>query len=217
MKKLQIGMVMVGSLALSSCNSLVQSVADNTPVSVLPLANATLSGSMGSSGGAAPNPAPPQAGLNAQAIYSVALSHTLSFPDFDTSTLPSALSSPSGLDIPISISGVTLACTPTASPLTLTVNTASLTVSDSVNGSQSVSVSPGIVLTLTKSVSGYSVSSNTFLLKANWSNFKPIIAKNGTDTPNTATLSLNASFNDGVAGCLATLNLASTLKQNIRY
>ncbi|AZI43071.1 hypothetical protein EHF33_10225 [Deinococcus psychrotolerans] len=210
MKIYQAGLVLVGALTLAGCNSIIQSAADNTAVSVIPLANAKLTGTMSASG------ATPLS-LQAQALYTVPFtSPAISFGDFDPSSLPSALQNPSGLDIPIVISGVTLACAPGASPLTMTVNTLSLTVKDA-SGSQTVSTSPNTILTLTKTASSYSVSSSTMMLKAKWGDFKSIVTKNGTATPNTATLALNATFNDGALGCLATLNLASTLQQNIRF
>ncbi|WP_161881380.1 hypothetical protein [Deinococcus alpinitundrae] len=156
--------------------------------------------------------------LSAQALYTVPFtSPALPFGDFDPASLPSALQNPSGLDIPVVISNVTLACAPAASSLSMTVNTLSLTVSDAAHGTQTVTSSPNVPLTLTKIDSGYSVTSTKMLLKAKWSDFKAIVTKNGTDTPNTATLSMNVTFNDGAVGCAATLNLASTLQQNIRY
>ena len=211
MKTWQLGLVVAGTLSLASCNSIIQKAADNTAVSVLPLANAKLTGTM-SAAGATP------LGLSAQANYTVPFtSPGIPFPDFDPSTLPSALQNPSALDIPIVISNATLACTPGASPLTMTINSLTLTVSDTPHGSQSVTASPNTVLTLTKTGTGYSVSSTKMMLKAKWSDFKAIVVKSGTDTPNTAVLTVNATFNDGAIGCAATINLASTLQQNVRF
>ena len=211
MKKIQIGLLLATSLSLASCNSVIQQAADNTDVSVLPLADKKLTGTMGASE-AAP------LSLHAQANYTVPLSSgPVSFGDFDAASLPSALQNPSGLDVHVSFRNVTLSCTPTASPLTVTISNVALTVSDAAHGTASVSVSPNAVLTLTKSGAGYRVSSNDILLKASWAKFKAIVVKSGAESANTVTLNATARFNDGAIGCVVTLDLASTLKQNIRF
>ena len=227
MKTLQTGLMLVGALMLAGCDSIVQKAADNTAVDVLPLASAKLSGAMAAGGATgqrlqsqtAVDPGTGgQPGVSAQALFTVPFSSgPITFSDFDPASLPAALQNPSGLDIPVSISDVTLSCAPGASPLTMTVSGVTLTVSDAAHGSQSVTTATNVVLTLTKNAGGYTVSSNSILLKAKWADLKTIVAKNGADTPNTAVLSLTASFNDGLLGCLSTLNLASTLKQNVRF
>ena len=213
MKQLRIGLILVGTLSLAGCSGIIQKAADNTAVNVIPLASVKLTGSMQASA------ADGCSGLGAQALYTVPLtSPELPFGDFDPSSLPSALQNPSGLDIPIVINDVKLACAPGANPLTMTINTLSLTVTDSnKTRSQTVTASPNTVFTLTKSGDVYNLSSGPMMLKAKWSDFKAIVVKSGTETPNAATLSMKATFNDGTLGCLVTLDLASTLKQNIRF
>jgi len=218
MKQIQIGLMLAGTLALAGCSGIIQKAADNTAVNVIPLASVKLTGNMSASAAAPLSFETAAQQLSAQATYTVPFtSPALPFGDFDPASLPSALQNPSGLDIPIVISNVTLACAPGATPLTMTINSLSLTVSDAAHGSQTVTASPNTPLTLTKIDGGYSVTSTKMLLKAKWSDFKAIVTKNGADTPNAATLSMNVTFNDGVIGCAATLNLASTLQQNIRY
>jgi hypothetical protein len=230
MKSVQAGLMLVGALMLAGCDSLVRQAADNTAVDVVPLASAKLSGTMSAglqtmipqtmtgqtmTGQTAVEPG---GGTGPLALFTVAFSSgPIAFGDFDPASLPAALQNPSGLDIPIVISDVTLSCTPSASPLTLTISGATLTVSDAVNGTQSVKATTNTVLTLTKTATGYSVGSTPIVINAKWADLKAIVTKNGAETPNTATLSLTASFNDGLLGCLSTLNLASTLKQNVRF
>ncbi len=211
MKNIHVGFLLVGSLTLAGCSGIIQKAADNTPVNVLPLGGKKLTGSM-SALSATP------LSLKAQSTYVVPFTTPpIAFGDFDSSTLPSALQNPSAVDIHLVLDKVTLACTPTASPLTMTINSVKLTVSDDSHGSQSVSSSPNAMLTLTKNATGYTVASTDILLKVPWNTFKAIVVKSGTDTPNKATLEMTATFNDGVLGCAATLDLATTIKQNVRY
>lgn len=173
MKTWQLGLVVAGTLSLASCNSIIQKAADNTAVSVLPLAGAELTGTMEEES------ATPLS-LSAQARRTILTSKEISFDDFDPNTLPAALRSPKGLDIPIVIKSATLSCTTNANPLTMTVKGITLTVSDSPNGSQSVSVSPNTVLTLTKTSTGYSLSSTNMMLNAQWSAFAKVVSKKGS-------------------------------------
>ena len=205
MKTWQIGLVVAGTLSLASCNSLIQKAADNTAVSVIPLADAELTGTMEAQSAAA-------LGLRAQANRLTTLtSDSISFGDFDPDTLPAALRTPKGLDIPIVIKSATLSCTASVNPLTMTVRGITLTVSDGPNGSQSVSVSPNTVLTLTKTSTGYSVSSTEMILNAQWSIFKSIVVskKGSPNSVNKAVLKLFVTFNDGATGCKVTIKLSS--------
>ncbi|AWN24356.1 hypothetical protein DKM44_14910 [Deinococcus irradiatisoli] len=211
MKKFQVGLLLAGSLSLASCNAVIQKAADNTPVSVLPLAGKKMTGSLTATDETTLS-------LGAQAIYKVPFTlGPIPFGDFDPNSLPSALQNPKGLDIHLKFSNVTLACQTTADKLKMKISDVSLTVSDAAHGSATVSSKPNIILTLTKTANGYSVESNNILLKAVWSDFKAIVVKSGAETPNSATLSLIAKFDDGAVGCAATLDLASTVEQNIRY
>lgn len=219
MKKVQL-FATTTALLLAGCGNLARNAADQTAVSVLPLAGAAVSGSFGASTALAGQ------ALTSQATSTGTLTYTGKFDDFDPSSIPSLVGDPSGLDVPIKPVSLELKnCAgglPGANTITLTLTKASLTVSDATHGSQDAAVNGTVQVPLTKTAQGVYTSSASsanmpqLLLNLAWAKFSAIVAKSGSNTPNAFTLSLAASAN--IQGpCDATVKLDSASKQYVRF
>ncbi|RJF72473.1 hypothetical protein D3875_13855 [Deinococcus cavernae] len=208
--------VLLGTALLSGCGSIARNAADNTPVSALPLAGAKASGQLSEA-----------TALAAQAINittSGRVTVTKTFDDFDPSTLPGIVGTPSGLDVPLAVesavfSGCAGGVLPSADTLTLTIKKVSLSVADT-KATASTELPLNATVALTKTAAGsYKVNTPTATfgtLKLLWSTYSPVMAKSGTNTPNTLNLGMDVSVNTGPA-CTLTLTLSTGLKQNIRF
>ncbi|WP_135230019.1 hypothetical protein [Deinococcus fonticola] len=210
--------VLLSTALLSGCGSIARNAADNTPVSALPLAGAKASGQLSEA-----------TALAAQAINittSGRVTVTKTFDDFDPSTLPGIVGTPSGLDVPLAVesavfSGCAGGVLPSADTLTLTIKKVSLSVTDAkATASTELPLNATATVALTKTAAGsYKVNTPTAtfgMLKLLWPTYSPVMAKSGTNTPNTLNLGMDVSVNTGPA-CTLTLTLSTGLKQNIRF
>lgn len=217
MKIWQAGLALSGVLFLGACGSIARSVADNTEVVALPLANAKVKGTLNAV------QAVKSQTLTAQALAEGTLTFSTPFGDFDPKDLPSIVGNPSALDVPIAISGASFDCKPTAPSVNMTVKSVTLSAKDAgtpggVSSSQS---NLNIVVPMTRAGDGtYSVAggkATLLALKLNWAAFAPVVVKNGANTPNTATLTLGVQTDNITAPCDMTVTLAPGLKQNVRF
>ncbi|WP_339094255.1 hypothetical protein ACINK0_05235 [Deinococcus sp. VB343] len=224
-RKLAIPALVALTTLLAGCGSIARQAADNTPVTVLPLADAELSGELTEAGAASLS----TQSMQQQGVTSGIMTYTGTFDDLDESQIPGMVGSPSGLDIPINVQSMGLnSCKgviPISDTITVTMKKMDLKVSDA-GGSQSFSMPLDAKVPMTKTANGQyraaviDQASQQWLASIAYSQFKPIVAKNGANTVNSFTLSLTVSVDSGnnvAYSCLAKLQLASGLKQYLRF
>lgn len=219
--------VPVLALLLASCGNLARNAADNTEVTVFPLANAEVAGDLTEDSAAALT----TQGLTAQGISSGTLNYSASFDDFDPATIPSIVGNPSGLDVPIAVQGAGFICktvTPTSDNITVTIKSINLKVTDAnnLNGVSESQSGLNIAVPMTRNATtgNYSVSgvpTNLLTLSLTWLKFQSVVSKGATPTPNKMALSLGVSVDSGTGKasypCLMKLRFASYMPQKARF